>query len=250
MDYDKSDIATIYDEARTLTSQELQRWLNLCSVFIDRSRVSLIVDLGCGAGRFSEPLAAHFGARVVAIDPSQKMLDQARQKIVSGNVTLLRASAEALPLSESSVDLLFMSMVYHHLAAPMLVAKECRRVLSEDGHACVRNSTREAAFPHRRFFPSIRRLVDSELPARRDIGYTFTAAGFTPAAHEIVRQVVAHDWPRFVYKSSLRVDSLLARLPDDDFKAGMAALHAHASKTNPNDAVTEEIDWFVFAKQP
>ena len=38
-----------------------------------------------------------------------------------------------------------------------------------------------------------------------------------------------------------------ARLPDAEFDRGMAALQARA-RTDPNEAVTEEIDWFVFAK--
>ena len=49
-----------------------------CSVHISRAEMSLVIDLGCGTGRFSELLAAHFSAQVIGIDPSLKMLDQAR----------------------------------------------------------------------------------------------------------------------------------------------------------------------------
>jgi ubiquinone/menaquinone biosynthesis C-methylase UbiE len=248
MDYDKSDIAAIYDEARALTPEGLRQWLDLISTLIDRSAISLIVDLGCGTGRFSQPLAAHFATRVIAIDPSQKMLDQARQKLARG-VVLLRASALALPLLDGSADMVFMSMVYHHFADPNLVAKECHRVLRDGGHVCVRNSTREADFPHRHFFPAMQPLIASELPARKDIERIFLTAGFRPAAHEIVRQVVARDWRSFVHKSSLRADSFLARLSNESFNVGMAGLRAHAAEIDPSDVVTEEIDWFVFSKQ-
>jgi malonyl-CoA O-methyltransferase len=249
MDYDKSDIAATYDEARALAPEALRQWLDLVSAHVDRSAISLIVDLGCGTGRFSRPLAAHFAARVIAVDPSQKMLDQARRKLTAGGVALLRASALALPLSDGSADLVFMSMAYHHFADPGLVAKECHRVLREGGHACVRNSTREADFPTRHFFPAMQPLIASELPARNDIQRVFSTAGFRPAAHEIVRQVIAPDWPSYVHKSSLRADSLLARLPNESFDAGMAALRAHAAEIDPGDAVTTEVDWFVFSKQ-
>jgi ubiquinone/menaquinone biosynthesis C-methylase UbiE len=110
MDYDRSDIPTVYDEARTLTPQGLRLWLDLLSAHIDRGTIPLILDLGCGTGRFSEPLAVHLGARVIAIDPSQKMLNQARGNLGSADITWLRASAEALPLHDGSVDLVFMSM--------------------------------------------------------------------------------------------------------------------------------------------
>jgi len=59
---------------------------------------------------------------------------------------------------------------------------------------------------------------------------------------------VAPDWLEFVRKSALRADSFLARLSDAEFNHGIAALRAHAAEMNPNDAVTEEIDWWVFTK--
>jgi ubiquinone/menaquinone biosynthesis C-methylase UbiE len=46
------------------------------------------------------------------------MLDQARRKRATGGVVLLRTSAQALPFSDRGADLVFMSMVYHHLADP------------------------------------------------------------------------------------------------------------------------------------
>jgi len=67
--------------------------------------------------------------------------------------------------------------------------------------------------------------------------------------HEIVTEVVAPDWPSFVRKSALRADSFLARLSDTEFDEGMAALRADRANINPAEAVTEEIDWFVFKKR-
>jgi hypothetical protein len=63
----------------------------------------------------------------------------------------------------------------------------------------------------------------------------------------MVTLVTAVDWPSFVAKSALRADSFLARLSDDDFQRGMAALRTRGDRINQNDAVTEEIDRFVFA---
>jgi SAM-dependent methyltransferase len=58
MDYDQSDIATTYDEARALTPARHRRWQRLLSAHVDRTAISLVVDLGCGTGRFCEMLAA------------------------------------------------------------------------------------------------------------------------------------------------------------------------------------------------
>jgi SAM-dependent methyltransferase len=140
-------------------------------------------------------LAAHFGVQVIGIDPSEKMLDQARRKPTIGNVLY---SAEALPLRDGCADPVFMSMIYHHLTDPTAVARERHRVLRQGGYTCIRNSSRETDFPHRHFFPALRALIDSGLPSRRDIESVFAAGGFTPVAHQVVTQVAAIDWPSFI----------------------------------------------------
>jgi hypothetical protein len=121
--------------------------------------------------------------------------------------------------------------------------------LRQGGYVCIRNGTRESDFPHRHFFPALRALIDSDLPSRRDIASSFLAGGFTPIVHQVVTQVTAPNWPSFIEKSALRADSFLARLSDDDFLQGMAALRTPSDAINQDDAVTEEIDWFVFVRR-
>ena len=247
MDYDKTDIPATYDKARALAPETRRRWEDLLSVHVDRARISLIIDLGCGTGRFSELLTAHFGVQVIGIDPSLKMLDQARRKPAIGNAAYCQGLAESLPLRDACADLVFMSMVYHHFTDPIVVARECHRVLRQGGYACIRNGTRESDFPQRHFFP-LRALIDSDVPSRRDIEVVFAVSGFTPVRHQVVTQVTAPNWCSFVGKSALRADPFLARLSADDFRQGMAALRTHGDAIDPNDAVTEEIDWFVFPR--
>ena len=86
MDYDKSVIAAIYDEARVITSERLRQWQEVLSTQLDRTAISVVVDLGCGTGRFTESLATHFGAQVIGIDPSLKMIGKALKKSITGNV--------------------------------------------------------------------------------------------------------------------------------------------------------------------
>jgi ubiquinone/menaquinone biosynthesis C-methylase UbiE len=229
--------------------ETLRLWRDLLAVHIDQAEMSLVIDLGCGTGRFSEILAAHFGVQVVGIDPSLKMLDQARRKPTIGNVAYWQGLAEALPLRDGCADLVFMSMVYHHLSDQITVACEFHPVLRQGGYTCIRNGTRESDFPHKHFFPALRTLIDSDLPSRRDIETVFAAGGFTPVMHQVVTQVTATDWPSFIEKSAIRADSFLARLSDDDFQQGMVALRNPGGAINQNDAVTEEIDWFVFTRR-
>jgi ubiquinone/menaquinone biosynthesis C-methylase UbiE len=246
MDYDQTEIATFYDKARALAPETARLWQELIAADIDRAATSLVVDLGCGTGRFSQLLAAHFGVEVIGIDPSHKMIDQARRKPATGKISYRQGLGEAMPLPDGCADLVFMSMVYHHLSDPPAVARECHRVLRKRGHVCVRNGTLQTDFPHRHFFPGLEPLISSLLPLRQDIEQAFVMAGFAPMVHRVVTQVVASNWPSFVEKSALRADSFLARIADEDFDRGMAALRSAGDSVDPNDPVTEEVDWFVF----
>jgi ubiquinone/menaquinone biosynthesis C-methylase UbiE len=131
------------------------------------------------------------------------MIERARQKPIAGNVVFRRASAEALPLEDRSVDLVFLSQVYHHLTDPAAVARECSRVLRRRGHVCIRNTSREDDFVYPHFFP-LQELIDSELPAREDIEAVFVNAGFAKTSHRTIVQLVSPDWRSFVYASTLR----------------------------------------------
>jgi ubiquinone/menaquinone biosynthesis C-methylase UbiE len=242
MDYDKSTIPAVYDQARGLAPDVLQRWLDLVARDAEPAQGSLIVDVGCGTGRFCEPLAERFGARVVGVDPSEQMLDAARKKTGSDRVEFCRVAADALPLGPGTADVVFLSMVFHHLPDAGAAVGEFRRVLRPGGHVCVRTVTRDADFPHRRFFPT----AEAGLPAHLEVESVFAGAGFALVAHEAVTQVIAATWPEFVAKIALRAYSTLASLGDQEFEAGMAALRSHSPPGGPQREVTEDIDWFVF----
>lgn len=247
MDYDKSDIAATYDAARALTPARQRRWRDLLAAHVDRSRVSLVVDLGCGTGRFSEILAAEFGARIIGFDPSENMIDQARQKPATGMIEFERGSAHELPLADGCVDLVFMSQVYHHLPDPVAVVRECRRILRAGGYVCLRTATRQNDVVIPRFFPAVRAMLDADLPSADDISSNFVAAGFAADTMQSSRKL----WPRtgrdsygslpFAPTPSLRA------YPTVNSTAEWPRC-ARVGEINPNEAVTEEIDWFVFTK--
>jgi ubiquinone/menaquinone biosynthesis C-methylase UbiE len=186
MDYDRTGVAASYDRARALTPEALSVWKRLLTLDVYPAVISRAVDLGCGTGRFSELLAAEFNCQVIGVDPSKKMLDEARSKLPTQGIIFMEGSGEAIPLPDSSADMVFMSMVYHHFADTAAVVLECRRVLCPSGYACIRNSTRETDFPHGHFFPSMETLAASDLPSRQDIKAVFEKRGFAVVVSRVV----------------------------------------------------------------
>src|ERR1700686_3919465 len=253
MDYDATDIASTYDLGRDHGPEFLDLWMNVVSSHVKDRTVETILDLGCGTVRFTEALRARFEAEVIGIDPSKKMLAQARSKPSDARIRYEPGRGEAIPLPDNSVDLIFMSMIFHHFDNPELTARECRRVLRNDGDerdgatAFLRTGTREriSSYPYVDFFPASRPILEECLPTNTFVREVFEAAGFRTVTSELVTQEIAPSYAAYAEKLSAGADSVLASLSRRDFDAGMRALRAHAAHSD-GEAVFEPIDVFVF----
>lgn len=247
MDYDSTEIPQAYDKGRDHGPEVLDLWMNATASYVEPASVRTILDLGCGTGRFSEGLAARFDARVIAIDPSRKMLEQARSKQVDPRVCYVTGAGESIALRSNSVDVIFMSMIFHHFQDPRLAARECRRVLREGGTAFMRTGTQERipSYPYVSFFPESRQILNEVLPTSSFIRDVFVAAGFRLVTLEVITQTIAPNHTVFADKLAVGADSVLAQLSQTEFQAGIDAVRAHALRVN-NEAITEPIDLFVF----
>jgi ubiquinone/menaquinone biosynthesis C-methylase UbiE len=248
MDYDKTSIPTAYDAGRGYDPAVLDRWLDVISQSVPKGTISEIVDVGCGTGRYSAALGSHLNAHVVAIDPSEKMLAEARKKAPQ-RVRHERASAESLPLQDASVDLAFMSMVFHHFDDPDRAVSECRRVLRRGGTVCVRETTADyiETYPYVPFFSRSRCILNDVLPSQEFIKSIFTRAGFQLVRHDLVRSEAAESWAAYARKLGYRAISILAQLSDQEFEDGLSVLREHAATVPTREPVIELMDFFVFS---
>jgi ubiquinone/menaquinone biosynthesis C-methylase UbiE len=246
MDYDTTDIAATYDRGRDHGPEVLNLWMKSVSSYVKDRKVKTILDLGCGTGRFTEALAVCFDAEVTGLDPSRKMLDQARAKLRDPHVRYELGRAENIPLPDDSLDLIFISMVLHHLDDPAAAARECHRVLKPQATLFVRTGTRDhiPVYPYVGFFPETRPILETILSERSSIRELFEKAGFTTFAEDLVVQEIAPDHEAYAEKLAANADSVLARLTPKEFDTGLAALRSYA-RTN-NDPVAEPIDVIVF----
>ena len=93
----------------------MRLWLDAIARYAPAEEIRTIVDVGCGTGRFSAPLADEFDAQVIGVDPSPAMLAKARSKSAHPRVQYREGSAESLPVADGAACLIYMSMAYHHL---------------------------------------------------------------------------------------------------------------------------------------
>ncbi|NIW37923.1 MAG: methyltransferase domain-containing protein, partial [Gemmatimonadetes bacterium] len=102
---------------------------------LDPDRV--IGDFGCGSGALSEALAP-FVRRIIAVDDSDAMLGEARERLRRfDNVDLRRGALESLPLEDASLDAATLVLVLHHLPDPDAAIREVARCLRPGGRLLI-----------------------------------------------------------------------------------------------------------------
>ncbi len=253
-DYDDTDIHLRYGESRRLGPEVLKGWMDAVERNLPEGGVRALLDLGCGTGRFTASLRRRFDAAVYGVDPSAGMLGTARE-VVGEEAELLRGSAEAIPLPDSCVEVVFMSMVIHHIADREAACREIRRVLAPGGRLMIRMVTSERlrSFPWTRFFPAALAVDERRIPSHNDLVDLMEGNGFGLVRRETVVQRFAEDPEDYYRKIAMRGMSSLHELTDREFEEGLRGFREHCLNDlgGSNGApVTEEIDLFVFRPLP
>ncbi|SFP29729.1 malonyl-ACP O-methyltransferase BioC [Ectopseudomonas composti] len=133
---DKRQVAASFSRAAASYDSvaELQR--NVGSQLLAHLPVSLQprrwLDLGCGTGHFTRALAQRYAqGEGLAVDIAEGMLRHAR--LQGGAAYFIAGDAEALPLQDASVELLFSSLALQWCADFPRVLSEAQRVLRPGG---------------------------------------------------------------------------------------------------------------------
>lgn len=94
----------------------------------------VVADIGCGTGYLTAALGRRV-RRVVCVDPSAAMLDQARTKLATlpCELEFREGSMQALPLSDGEVHAACAHMVLHHLPQARPGLAELARVVRPGG---------------------------------------------------------------------------------------------------------------------
>jgi ubiquinone/menaquinone biosynthesis C-methylase UbiE len=208
MNYDATTIPEGYNKAREHGPEFLELWMNTLAGWMAGIPVRDILDLGCGTGRFAQALSTHFEARVIGLDPSTKMLTQARDRRCDA-AFYANATAEFLPLNADSVDMVFLSMVFHHFTDRARAAAECYRVLRPGGRVFLRtgSSDRISNYPYVPFFPASRPILEERLPSIAAQSEVFQRAGFDQIAATFVFQQIAENYSAYADKLAAGGDS-------------------------------------------
>ncbi len=153
--YDR--IGVDYNQHRAAEPSVVRSMISLFDLPID----SAIADVGAGTGNYSNALARH-GYKLYAIEPSAVMRSQALRV---DNVQWLAGAAEALPLSDDSVDGVVCTLAIHHFDSLEKAASELGRICPSGPIVLLTMDPRLGeAFWFSEYFPSVYQRLFSTFP--------------------------------------------------------------------------------------
>ncbi len=97
------------------------------------NRDSVVLDIGCGSGRWSKYVSSRAGF-VEAIDPSEAVLVAAKLLEENDNARVTQAGIDEIPFADNSFDFAFCLGVLHHLPNTAEAMKKCVDKVKPNGY--------------------------------------------------------------------------------------------------------------------
>jgi 2-polyprenyl-3-methyl-5-hydroxy-6-metoxy-1,4-benzoquinol methylase len=240
---DYSQIASSYDTGRAISAQNINIALEAITRLSGISSQARLLDLGCGTGRFSIPIATRLRYRVTGADSSEEMLAKARQKDTGRLVTWDVQDAHNLTCPDNSFDIVFMSHLLHHCEDPPAVIRECWRVLSGDGMIIIR----WGAIEHIRddvehtFFPETLAIDEARTFTVEQMEERLREAGFSGVISEEKVQHTYATGQKHLEAVKVKSTSVLTMISEDAFVRGVQKLQEYVAG-HPDDP------WLLYDK--
>ena len=141
------------------------------------------LDIGCGTGNYTDALARQ-GIRLIGIDPSEKMLAQARAK--NDTIDWRIGTAENIPLANNTVDGALGTLTIHHWTAITKGCSELYRVVKPTGRIVIFTSTPEQMQGYwlNHYFPKMLRDSMLQMPSLEVVENAMKDSGLEVVAIE------------------------------------------------------------------
>jgi len=196
-------VADVYERARPEYPAEAVVWM---AERLDIGEGRTVLDLGAGTGKLTRALV-QTGARVIAVEPGERMLAELRRAVPG--VESLQGAAEAIPLEDDSVDAIAVGQAFHWFRHDEAVP-ELHRVLRPGGAVALIWNSRDQERPlQQQVSALIKPFVPPDRPA---VGHSARAL----EASELFGPVERRTFP---FAQQLDADGVVDRIASVSFVA-------------------------------
>ena len=122
-----------YTRSRLFRWWHTNRFRKAQEIVSDMEEGSIIIDLGCDGGNFTQRLLNY--GEVVGLDISSNFIRSGKRRVKMAHFFI--SDVQKLPLRHASFDLVICMEVLEHLPRPDLVVSESSRILRKSGRLLV-----------------------------------------------------------------------------------------------------------------
>ncbi len=151
--------------------------------FLNPKSGQMYLDVGCGTGNYTCSLADR-GVQFTGLDPSEKMLNEAREKNPKLNWVL--GTAEQIPFEDKTFAGAIATLTIHHWTDLTKSFKEISRVLTDEGRLVIFTSTPQQMKGYwlNHYFPEMLRASIIQMPSLELIHEALNNSGLKISAQE------------------------------------------------------------------
>lgn len=199
-----------------------------------------IIDLGCATGAACRQLAKRYrGAQLIGVDQSAKMLQQAaKKKPWLAKYSFLEASADSIPLTDHSVDLIFCNQLLPWVDDTPALFAEANRLLRKGGLFIFASLGPDSFSELRRAWQETDHGVHvNQFPDMHDLGDAAVRAGLSDPVLDVDRLTVSYQDTRALFRDltgcaarNSLADRALSLTGKDRFAAMSEALQTAENK--------------------
>jgi ubiquinone/menaquinone biosynthesis C-methylase UbiE len=124
---------------RRTRTEEAERLAEYATAGLANPRSLVAVDLACGPGTYTRPLATRVG-RAIGADLTPAMVEKARAEAARdgiANIEFVCADIYALPFADQSAGIVSCGYAFHHMTEPLRALAEMARVLQPGGRMAI-----------------------------------------------------------------------------------------------------------------
>lgn len=106
-----------------------------------------VLDLGCGTGHISKLIKENTNGKVVGVDPSDGMIEKAKEKYADLDIIFHLCTAEQLDYN-NEFDKIFCNSVFQWFARPIEALKACYNALKSRGRMAIQAPAKDIYCPN------------------------------------------------------------------------------------------------------
>lgn len=223
------EISRIYDDVRAGDVELINTFLEE----IDLDETCNVLDIGCGTGNYTDLLQKVTHANVFGVEPSEGMIQKARQK--NPEITFNVGDAASLPFDDTFFDFVYMTDVIHHVPDITVMFQEIYRVVKPGGKVCIVTQSHKQieSRPIVQFFPGTAAADKGRYPDIKEIIETSQNAAFHFMKTVIVEagKEIELD-QRFLELVQKKGYSMLHLISEEEYQTGLQKLEAALQQGN------------------